>query len=335
MSNDGEEMENEKASGEDQSEEASRSSRRSSRSKTQADSAEKKSRSQKRKAAREEKMRKVVNSTMQTRIMREAPEHGPFQSRRESGGSSRSSKSKSARSTPQFSKPNRSSEDEKSDGNLSETNFSVASENASSVSVFSKSTNEPLEIVRDGEQDEDAEIPVLSEEEEDENGPDFLERLEKDIESGCSFRRIKIQTEFLDSERAEIKKSQWRWRMTNEKMFLRHFGQLRDITWLADQQDFVLQEMKTAEINEKMGLSELEFDRMSKLESMLKKSRKRSSSVKELGNRERLDQVRKDVEQGIELESEINAHRISKEDEDNFIQIAKLDCKTKKGAHHF
>ena len=118
-------------------------------------------------------------------------------------------------------------------------------------------------------------------------------------------------------------------------MFLRHFGQLRDITWLADQRDFELQQMKAEKIDERMGLSELEFDRMSKLESMLSKFWKRSSSVKELGNRERSDQVRKDVEQGIELESEINAHRTSKEDEDNFIRIAKLDCKMKKESHHF
>ena len=113
MSNDGEKMKNEEGSEEDQDEMASSSSRRSSRSKALSDSADKRSRSQKRKAARQEKMRKVVNSTMQARIMREAPEHGPFQPRRESGGSSRSSRSKSARSTPQFSKPNRSSEDKK------------------------------------------------------------------------------------------------------------------------------------------------------------------------------------------------------------------------------
>ena len=173
-------------------------------------------------------------------------------------------------------------------------------------------------------------MPGLSEEEEDETEPDFLDQLERDIEFGCFSRRIKIQTEFSESERAEIKKSQWRWKETNEKMFLRHFGQLRDITWLADQRDFELQQMNAEKIDERMGLSELEFDRMSKLESMLSQSRKRSSTVKELGNRERSDQVRKDVEQGIELESEINAHRISKEDEDNFIRIAKLDCKTKK-----
>ena len=104
---------------------------------------------------------------------------------------------------------------------------------------------------------------------------------------------------------------------------------------MANQRDFELQQMKAEKIDERMGLSELEFGRMSKLESMLNKSRKRSSSVKELGNNQRSDQVRKDVEQGIELESEINAHRISKEDEDNFIRIAKLDCKTKKGLHHF
>ena len=244
MSNDGKEMENEEESGEDQSEEVSRSSRRSSRSKAQSDSKDKRSRGQKKKAAKHEKMRQVVSATIQARIMREAPENGPFQPRRDSGGSSRSRSSKSA---PQFSEPNRGSEDDKSDENLIETKYSVASENTSLVSKFS---SPPLEIVQNGEADEDEILPGLSEEEDD-NGPDFLERLEKDIESGCSFRRIKIQTEFLDSERAEIKKSQWRWRMTNEKMFLRHFGQLRDITWLADQQDFVLQEMKTAEINKK------------------------------------------------------------------------------------
>ena len=57
--------------------------------------------------------------------------------------------------------------------------------------------------------------------------------------------------------------------------------------------------------------------------------------MKELGNRERSDQVRKDVEQGREVESEINAHRISKQDEENFVRIAKMDCRTKKGEHHF
>ena len=93
--------------------------------------------------------------------------------------------------------------------------------------------------------------------------------------------------------------------------------------------------MKTSQINEKIGLSELEFEKLSKLEAILDKSRKRKSSVKELGERERSDQIRRDVEAGVELESEINAHRVSKEDEENFVRIAKLDCKTKKGDYHF
>ena len=181
--------------------------------------------------------------------------------------------------------------------------------------------------------EDDEILPGLSEEDEDE-GLDFLDQLERDIESGHNFRRIKIQTEFLELERAEIKKSQWRWRMTNEKMFLRHFGQLRDITWLADQQDFVLKEMKAEEIHDKMGLSESEFDRMSKLEAVLEKKRKRKSNVKELGENERSNQIWRDVQYGAEQESEINAHRDSKEDQENFSRIAKLDCKTKKGAHH-
>ena len=122
MSNDREEMENEKESGEDQSEEASRSSRRSSRSRTQSDSAEKKSRSQKKKAAKMQKMRQVLSATIQARLMREAPENGPFRPRRDSRGSSRS---KSSKTTPQFSKPNRSLEDGKSDEDLSESQFSV------------------------------------------------------------------------------------------------------------------------------------------------------------------------------------------------------------------
>ena len=103
MSDEGEEMKNEEGSEEDQDEQALSSSRRSSRSKAHSDSADKKSRSQKRKAARQEKMRKVVSTTMQARIMREAPEHGPFQSRRESGGSNQSSGSKGSKTTPQFS----------------------------------------------------------------------------------------------------------------------------------------------------------------------------------------------------------------------------------------
>ena len=185
MSNDGEEMENEEESGEDQSEEASRSSKQSSRSRAQSDSADKRSKSQKKKALKQEKMRKVVSATIQARLMREAPENGPFQPRRESGGSSRSSRSRSAKSTPQFSKPNRSSEDVKSDENLSESQFSVAFENTSLVSKFS---NPPLETVENGDGNEDEDIPGLSEEEEDENGPDFLERLERDIEFGCSSR---------------------------------------------------------------------------------------------------------------------------------------------------
>ena len=222
-------------------------------------------------------MRKLVSATIQARLMREAPENGPFQPRRDSGGSSRSSRSKSTRTTPQFSKPNRSSEDEKSDGQLSDSNFSVASENASSVSKIS---NAPLEIVQNGEASDEEILPGLSEEDEDE-GPDILDQLEKDIETGCGWRKQKIQTEFSESERAEIQKSQWRWRMTNEKMFLRHFGQLRDITWLADQQDFVLQEMKAAKIHEKIGLSDVEFERLEKLESLLDKSRKRQADVKE------------------------------------------------------
>ena len=74
---------------------------------------------------------------------------------------------------------------------MNDTKFSVASENASSVSDFSKSSAEPLEIVQNGEADEDEILPGLAEEEEDENGPDLLELLEKDIETGCGFRRIK------------------------------------------------------------------------------------------------------------------------------------------------
>ena len=74
---------------------------------------------------------------------------------------------------------------------------------------------------------------------------------------------------------------------------------------------------------------------MSKLESILETSRKRKSSVKELGENERSEQVRRDCQLGRERESEINAHRISKEDAENFIRIAKIDCKKKKGNHHF
>ena len=118
MSDEGKEMKNEEGSEEDQDEMASSSSRRSSRSKALSDSADKRSRSQKRKAARQKKMRKVVNTTIQARLMREAPENGPFQPRRESGGSSRSSRSKRSNTAPQFSKPNRSSEDGKADEDL-------------------------------------------------------------------------------------------------------------------------------------------------------------------------------------------------------------------------
>ena len=210
-----EEIENEKESGEDQSEEASRSSRRSSRSKAQSDSADKRSKSQKKKALKQEKMRKVVSATIQARLMREAPENGPFQPRRESGGSSRSTRSKRSNTAPQFSKPNRSSEDGRSDEDLNESRFSVESENASSVSKIS---NTPLDLVQNGVAEDDEILPGLSEEDEDE-GLDFLDQLEKDIETGHNFRRIKIQTEFSELERAEIRKSQWRWRMTNEKMF--------------------------------------------------------------------------------------------------------------------
>ena len=104
MSNDGEEMKDEEESGGDQSEEASRSSRRSSRSKTQSESKDGRARGQKKKAAKQEKMRQVVSATIQARLMREAPENGPFQPRRDSGGSSRS---RSSNSAPQFSEPNR------------------------------------------------------------------------------------------------------------------------------------------------------------------------------------------------------------------------------------
>ena len=110
----------------------------------------------------------------------------------------------------------------------------MESENASSVSKFS---NAPLESVQNGDAIEEEILPEHSEEDEEE-GLDFLDQLEKDIETGHNFRRIKMQTEFSESERAEIKKSQYRWKETNEKMFLRHFGQLRDITWLSDQQDY-------------------------------------------------------------------------------------------------
>ena len=213
MSDEGKEMQEEEESGEDQSEEASRSSRRSARSRTQSDSAGTKSRSQKKKAAKMQKMRQVLSATIQARLMREAPENGPFQPRRDSGGRSRS---KSSRTTPQFSKPNRSSEDGKADEDLSESHFSVESENTSLVSKFS---NPPLETDENGDGNEEEDFPGLTEEEEDENGQDFLEQLEKDIETGCGFRRIKIQTEFSESERAEIKASQWRWKETNEKCF--------------------------------------------------------------------------------------------------------------------
>ena len=155
-----EEIENERESGEDQSEKASRSSRRSSRSKTQSDSADKRSKGQKKKAAKMQKMRQVLSATIQARLMREAPENGPFQPRRDSGGSSRS---RSSKTTPQFSKPNRSSEDEKADEDLSESHFSVASENTSLVSKFS---NPPLETDENGDEDEES-LPGLSEEEED------------------------------------------------------------------------------------------------------------------------------------------------------------------------
>ena len=64
-------------------------------------------------------------------------------------------------------------------------------------------------------------------------------------------------------------------------------------------------------------------------------SQKRKSSVKELGENERSNQVWRDVQYGAEPESEINAHRVSKEDAENFIRIAKMDCKKKKGNHHF
>ena len=57
----------------------------------------------------------------------------------------------------------------------------MASENASSVSNFSKFSTEPLELVQNGEADDDANMPGLSEEEEDETEPDFLDQLEKDI----------------------------------------------------------------------------------------------------------------------------------------------------------
>ena len=216
MSDEGKEIENEREYGEDQSEDASKTSRRSSRSRTQSDSADKRSKSQKKKALKHEKMRKVVSATIQARLMREAPENGPFQPRGDSGGSSRSNRSKRSNTAPQFSKPNRSSEDGKADEDLSESHFSVESENTSLVSKFS---NPPLETDENGDGNEEEDFPGLSEEEEDENGPDFLERLEKDIETGCGFRRIKIQTEFSESERAEIKASQWRWKETNEKMF--------------------------------------------------------------------------------------------------------------------
>ena len=166
---------------ENTSEEASRSSRRSSRSKTQSDSADKRSKGQKKKAAKMQKMRQVLSATIQARLMREAPENGPFQPRRDSGGSSRS---RSSKTTPQFSKPNRSSEDGKADEDLSESHFSVASENTSLVSKFS---NPPLETDENGDEDEEI-LPGLCEEEEDENEPDFLDQLERDIEFGYSSR---------------------------------------------------------------------------------------------------------------------------------------------------
>ena len=206
MSDEREEIEFENESGEDQSEEASRSSRRSSRSKTRSESADKRSRSQRKKAAKQEKMRQVVSATIHARLMREAPENGPYQPRRESGGSSRSSRSRSSKTTPQFSKPNRSSEDEKPDEDLSESRNSVISENASSVSRLSKSSSAgPLEN-QDGEAEDDGEMPILAEEEDDED-PDLLEILEKDIETGCGWRKTKIQTEFSELERALIQKS--------------------------------------------------------------------------------------------------------------------------------
>ena len=49
----------------------------------------------------------------------------------------------------------------------------------------------PLEN-QDGEAEDDEEMPILAEEEDDED-PDLLDILERDIEKGCGWRKIKIQ----------------------------------------------------------------------------------------------------------------------------------------------